>query len=283
MIGETTNIPDSVQGSAPGNAPSKIPTGLSGLYRFRDLLWSWTTRNVRGRYQQSVLGWLWAIIQPVASVLIFTVIFTMFVPVDTEGVPYILFSYTAMVPWTLLALAITDMSNALVFNMNLVTKIYFPREILPLAAMLARLLDFGIAALLLAVLVIIYRPDMYIPGLPMLPVILIIQLALITGLGLAFAALNVFYRDVQPFLALGIQLWFYASPIIYPVTAVPTHLQPLYFLNPMAGILESYRNILLYNQPPSPWLWLSAVVSAIVLVVGYWFFKRVEFLFADLV
>jgi lipopolysaccharide transport system permease protein len=278
MIGETTKIP-----ASPGNAPSRTPNGLLGLYRFRDLLWSWTTRNVRGRYQQSVLGWLWAIIQPVASVLIFTVIFTRFVPVNTDGVPYILFSYTAMVPWTLLSLALTDMSNALVFNMNLVTKIYFPREILPLAAMLARLLDFAIAALLLAVLVVIYQPAIYIAGLPMLPVVLLVQLALITGLGLAFAALNVFYRDVQPFLALGIQLWFYASPIIYPVSAVPANLHFLYFLNPMAGILESYRNILLYNQPASPWLWLSAVVSAILLVVGYWFFKRVEFLFADLV
>lgn len=271
MIGETTSI------------PAHLPAGLRGLYRFRDLLWSWTARNVRGRYQQSILGWLWAIVQPVASVLIFTVIFTMFIPVNTEGVPYILFSYTAMVPWTLLSLALTDMSNALVFNMNLVTKIYFPREILPLAAMLARLLDFGIAVLLLAVLVVIYRPELYVPGLPMLPVILLIQLAMIAGLGLTFAALNVFYRDVQPFLTLGIQLWFYASPILYPVSAVPPQLQPFYFLNPMAGILESYRNILLYNQPASPWLWLSAVVSVLILFFGYWFFKRVEFLFADLV
>lgn len=262
----------------------KRTSGVGGLYRFRDLLWSWSARTIRGRYQQSVLGWLWAIIQPVTSVLIFTVIFTMFIPVDTGGVPYILFSYTAMVPWTLLSAALTDMSNSLVFNMNLVTKIYFPREILPLAALLARMLDFAIAAALLAVLVLIYQPAVSLPGLLLLPVVLAVQLALIVGLGLALAALNVFYRDVQPFLALGLQLWFYASPIIYPITSVPDWLQPYYFaVNPMAGILESYRNILLYNQPASPWLWVSAVVSVVLLGAGYWFFKRVEFLFADLV
>lgn len=270
-------------GEASSSSNSNMASGMAGLYRFRDLLWSWTVRNVRGRYQQSILGWLWAIIQPVASVLIFTVIFTMFIPVDTDGVPYILFSYTAMVPWTLLSLSLTDMSNALVFNMNLVTKIYFPREILPLAALLARLLDFAIATVLLAVLVVIYQPAVYLPGLLMLPLILLIQLALTIGLGLALAALNVFFRDVQPFLALGLQLWFYASPIIYPVSTVPEWLRPLYFLNPMAGILEGYRNILLFQQPPSPWIWLSAAMSLVALVAGYWFFKRVEFLFADLV
>jgi lipopolysaccharide transport system permease protein len=261
-----------------------LASGMTGIYRFRDLLWSWASRTVRGRYQQSVLGWLWAIIQPVTSVLIFTVIFTLFIPLDTGGVPYILFSYTAMAPWTLLSVALTDMSNSLVFNMNLVTKIYFPREILPIAALLARLLDFAIAAALLALMVLIYRPAVYLPGLVMLPVVLIVQLALILGLGLGLAALNVFYRDVQPFLSLGLQLWFYASPIIYPITTVPEWLQPYYFaVNPMAGILESYRNILLFNQGVSPWLLSSAVISFALLLLGYWFFKRVEFLFADLV
>lgn len=264
-------------------ATSSVPTGMRGLYHFRDLLWSWTTRNVRARYQQSILGWLWAIIQPVATVLIFSVIFTLFIPVDTGGVPYPLFSYTAMVPWTLLTLALTDMSGSLVYNMNLVTKIYFPREILPLAAMLARMMDFGIASALLAVLVLIYQPQVNVGALWLLPVVLLIQLMLIMGMGLALAALNVFYRDVQPFLALALQLWFYASPIIYPVSVVPPSLAPIYYLNPMASILESYRNILLHNQGPSPWLWLAAVVSSVVLVFGIWYFKRVEFLFADLV
>jgi lipopolysaccharide transport system permease protein len=149
--------------------------------------------------------------------------------------------------------------------------------------MLARLMDFGIAALLLAVLLVVYQPPIYVPGLWLLPIVLFIQLMLLVGLGLAFAALNVFYRDVQPFLALGLQIWFYASPIIYPVTVVPEALKPIYYLNPMASILESYRNILLYNQGASPWLWLAALVSLATLLFGYWFFKRVEFLFADLV
>jgi lipopolysaccharide transport system permease protein len=223
------------------------------------------------------------VIQPVASVIIFSVIFTVFVPVNTGNVPYIVFSYVAMVPWTLLALSLTDMSNTLVFNMSLVTKIYFPREILPVAALLARLLDFAVASVLVVVLILIYRMPIFLPGWLFLPVILAIQLALMLGLGLAFAALNVFYRDVQPFLALGIQLWFYASPIIYPVTAVPVRLLPLYYLNPMAGIIEAYRSVLLHGEYPGSYLAVAAVVSFLILGIGYWYFKRVEFLFADLV
>lgn len=256
---------------------------LGVIYQSRDLLWTWTSRNIRARYQQSALGWFWAVIQPVASVLIFSVIFTVFVPVNTGGVPYIVFSYVAMVPWTLLALSLTDMSNALVFNMSLVTKIYFPREILPTAALLARVLDFAVASVLVVVLILVYRMPINLAAWLYLPVILVVQLALLLGLGLAFAALNVFYRDVQPFLALGIQLWFYASPIVYPVTAVPAALRPFYYLNPMAGIIEAYRSVLLFGQAPGSYLGLAAVVSFLIMGAGYWYFKRVEFLFADLV
>jgi lipopolysaccharide transport system permease protein len=253
------------------------------VFHAKDLLREWTSRTIRARYQQSVLGWFWAILQPVAQVAIFTIVFTMIVPIDTGDVPYILFSYVAIVPWMLLATSLPDMANALVDNMALVTKIYFPREILPIAAMLARLLDFGVAAVLVAILLLFYRVPPFPLGWLFLPVILTIELTLILGLGLACAALNVFFRDVRSILVLGLQLWFYASPIIYPVSLVPEWLRPFYFLNPMAGVITAYRAVLLDGQLPGPYLASAAVIALLVFVAGYWFFKRVEFQFADIV
>lgn len=253
------------------------------LYQSRDLLSSWTGRNIRARYQQSALGWLWAIFQPAAQVAIFSIIFTRIVPVDTGDIPYPVFSYVAIVPWTLLASSLADMSQSIVTNMGLVTKIYFPREILPVAAMLARLMDFGVAVGLLLILMLYFRVPFYPPVLFFFPLILAVQLLLIIGIGLGMAAANVFFRDVQSLLTLGLQLWFYASPIIYPVTMVPEQFRTLYFLNPMAGILEGYRDILLYQRAPGPYLLPSTIVTVVIFLLGTWFFKRVEFRFADIV
>jgi lipopolysaccharide transport system permease protein len=256
---------------------------LSNLFRARDLLWSWTLRTIRARYQQSILGGLWMIIQPVATVAIFTIIFTRFVPVDTGGIPYVVFSYVAVIPWTFLSSSLTDMSTSLVQNLSLVTKIYFPREALPLAAMLARLLDFAIAAIVLVVLILIYQVPIFPIGWLYLPLILLIQIGLVLGVGLLLASLNVFFRDVQSFLTLGIQLWFYASPIIYPVDLVPSQWISLYYLNPMAGILEAYRAVLLYQRFPGESLFIAGLEALVLLILGYWFFKRVEFKFADII
>lgn len=258
-------------------------TTQSSLLSYRDLLWAWTRRTIRARYQQSLLGVAWALVQPLARVAIFTFIFTQIVPVDTGDVPYVIFSYVAMVPWTLFSSAITDMVGALVGNMNLVTKIYFPREILPLAAMLARLLDALIAAGVLVLLFVVYQYPVYLPGLLYLPLILAVQLALMVGLGLFGAALNVFYRDVRYVIELGLQLWFYATPIIYPIDLVPERFQVLYFLNPMAGVIEAYRAVLLHGQAPGSYLLFSTVAALVIMVLGVLFFKRVEFQFADVV
>lgn len=258
-------------------------TQTQQLTKTRDLVWAWTVRTLRGRYQQSALGWLWAVIQPVATVAIFALVFTRILPVDTGGVAYILFSYAAVAPWTLLSTSLTDMAISLVQNMNLVGKIYFPREALPIAAMLARLADFGVSLTLLAILLVIYQIPVSWIGLSFLPLILLIQLALILGLGLGSAALNVFYRDVDPMLKLIIQVWFYASPILYPVSLVPKEWQWVYFLNPMAGIIAAYRDVLIYNTLPGNYLLASALISLIILALGYWYFKRVEFQFADII
>jgi len=252
-------------------------------FGYRDLLVAWTLRIIRARYKQSVLGGLWAIIQPAATVAIFTIIFTLFIPIDTGNIPYILFSYTAMVPWLLFSSSISDMVDSIVINMHLVTKIYFPREIFVVAAMLARLMDFAIAFGILVLLILFNRAPVNPWGWLSLPVLVVIQLSLSLGLGLFGAALNVFYRDIKHVFTLALQLWFYATPIIYPINLVPTHFHKFYFLNPMAGVIESYRSILLDGALPTSNLLLSAVVSMSILVFGYWFFRRVEHLFADVI
>lgn len=254
------------------------------LYQAKELLWAWTSRNIRSRYQQSLLGWLWAIIQPAAQVSIFTIVFTLFIPIETGQAPYVIFSYVALAPWSLLAAALPDMANALVDNMGLVTKIYFPREVLPLAALLARLMDFGIGLIVIAGLLLFFQIPLSLGSLLYLPLLLALELVLIIGLGLGCAALNVFFRDVRSLLILGIQLWFYASPILYPIALVPEKLRPFYFLNPMSGIIDGYRAILLYQTVPDLNMLLPAILtSSTVFVAGYWLFKRVEFRFADIV
>lgn len=260
-----------------------MTTYLTTLFSSRDLIWAWTGRTIRGRYQQSILGWLWAVIQPAASAAVFTVIFTRFVPVDTGDTPYPVFSYVAMVPWAFTSSSISDMAASVVQNMSLVTQISFAREVLPISAMLSRLLDFGVAAMLVVALIALFRVEVFVQGWVFLPLILAVQMGFVLGLGFIAAALNVFFRDVQPLLALGIQLWFYASPIIYPIEMVPGRLRPLYYLNPMAGVLEAYRSVLLYGRFPDSSLLVAALVALLVLTGGYWFFKRVDDLFADII
>ena len=258
-------------------------TTQASFLSHRPLLYAWIVRTIRARYKQSILGGLWAIVQPTVTTLIFSVVFTYFVPIDTDGIPYIVFSYVAMAPWTFFTTSLMDMVESLVINMNLVSKIYFPREILPIAALLARLLDFGIATILLVAIFLYFQIGIDVRMLLFLPAVLATQIALTLGLGFIGAALNVFYRDVKHVITLVIQLWLYASPIIYPVTSVPEWLRPYYFVNPMAGILESYRDILLRQQPPGSYLFISIASAALLLFVGYRFFKRVEFQFADVV
>ena len=259
---------------------------LKPVTTHRDLLLAWTFRIIRARYQQSFLGLLWAILQPAAQVLVFTIIFTQFVPIQTGNTAYILFSSVAMVPWTFFANSLTDMVNSLVENMNLVTKVYFPREILPLAALLARFADFIIASLMLVLLMLFLGAKVHLQGLLLIPLIVLVQVALALGLGLIGAALNVYYRDIKHIFNLGIELWKYVTPVFYPLATVeraPEWLQKIYFLNPMVGVIQSYRDVLLEGRLPGSLLALSAGIALAVLVLGYWFFKRMEFQFADVV
>lgn len=260
-----------------------LSSGIKSFITHRELLFAWTSRIIRARYQQSLLGGLWAVLQPAATVAIFTVIFTRFIRVNTGDIPYVVFSYSAMVPWIMFSTSITDMVDSLVLNMNLITKIYFPREILVTAALLARLLDFVIAFLMLVVLMVFYRIPVFTPAWIFLPAVILVQLLLALGIGLAGSALYVFSRDIKHLVALGLQLWFYATPIIYPVDLVPQQWLFAYHLNPMAGVIEAYRDILIHGSAPGPYLTISALIAIVVIAVSYVFFTKVQSTFADII
>ena len=251
-------------------------THFREFYGYRSLLLTWTGRELRIRYKQSLLGTLWAILQPLALMILFVIVFSRFVQLPSDDIPYPIFSYTALLPWTFFATAITFGIPTLVNNMNLVTKIYFPREILPLASIGAALVDFAIASVMLFVLLLFYRIPLYSTWV-WVPVLVLVQTGFTIGVILPASALNAFYRDVRFVIPLATQIWMYATPIIYPASAVPEWLRPFYFLNPMAGLIVSYRRVILQGLPPDTMAFGMAVgVSLLFLVVGYFYFKHVE-------
>ena len=251
------------------------------LWHYRDLLAFLVLRDVRIRYSQSVLGVGWALMQPFFQMIVFTVVFGRLAQIDSEGVPYAIFSYTALVPWTYFAAAVTESTGSLVASASLLSKVYFPRLIIPLAPVLARLLDFVIALGLLAVMLLAFRitPTPWAVTLPLLTVPMILTAA---GLGSLLTALAVRYRDVKYGIGLLVQLLMYASPVVYPASLVPPPLRLLYGLNPMAGVIEGYRAALL-GTTPMPWdlIAVGSVSAVVIAVVGIRYFRRMERFFAD--
>jgi lipopolysaccharide transport system permease protein len=264
-------------------AAKAVCNGPGSFRQTADLLYTWTARHMRARYEQSLLGWLWAVAQPAAQVAIFSLIFTRVIPIDTGGIPYVLFSFVALAPWAFLSAALTDMTSAITDNMALVSKIHFRREVLPISAMRARLIDFFVATAVTIVLVACYRYPFEPSGLLLLPIVLLIHISLIAGIGLACAAANTFLRDVRPLLVLVLQVWFYASPILYPVAQVPANVRGLYALNPAVGIIEGYRAVWLSAELPVQYLYASAAVAGVCLIGGWLLFRQAESLFADVV
>jgi lipopolysaccharide transport system permease protein len=255
----------------------------ASLFRHGELLLNWTLREIKVRYKQSYLGIAWAVLQPLSATIILTLVFSRFLDVPTDGVPHVLFYYTAMLPWALLASALSFGVTSLVNNMHLVKTIAFPREILPLATILVSLVDFFVASVIFVFLAAAYHVPFGATWL-WVPLILLIQLILMTGVVLYTSAVTVFYRDLRFVVPLGLQLWMYLSPVIYPLSLVPNGLRPWYGLNPMAGVIDSYRRVILLGQPPDTfYLSVAAVVSCLLLFAAYRSFKRVEPDFADLI
>jgi lipopolysaccharide transport system permease protein len=256
---------------------------LRTLYRYRELLLSWTVREITVRYKQAILGVAWAALQPLAMMAVFSIIFTVFIPVQTDGVPYPIFSLTALLPWLLLSTALIAGSSSLVNNMTLVTKVQFPKEILPLAHVGAAAFDCAIGTLILATALVIYHSPLSW-SLLIVPCLVVIQVVLTSGLVLLTSAATVRYRDIRFIIPLVVQLWLYATPIIYPLSSVPASWQVVLRVNPMTTIIEGYRDAVLYSRVPM-WhdvAWV-AVVSVAILVIGYVYFKHTEAWFADII
>lgn len=254
------------------------------LIHYRELLWSWVVRNIKVRYKQSLLGAAWAILQPLSTTVLFALIFSYFLRVDTGGTPYPIFYYSALLPWTFFASSISFGVQSLVGSLNLVTKIYFPKEILPVSVVMASFVDFLVAATIYVAMMIFYRVPVGV-SLVLLPVLILIQMLLTIGVVLLASALNVFYRDIRFVVPLGIQLWMYLTPIIYPVERVPERFRILYMtVNPMAGLIDSYRRVVVTAEwPQYPYLLSATAISIVVFLVAYWYFKKVEPVFADII
>ncbi len=215
--------------------------------------------------------------------VIFTLIFSFIARIPSDGLPYPIFSYSALLPWTLLSTSLTMAVPSLVNNMNLVTKVYFPREILPIAAVAASFVDFLVAGMIFVGLMAYYGFSIGISAV-FIPLILAAQVLLIVGVTLWASALNVFYRDIRFVIPLAVQLWMYLTPIIYPVSIVPEQYRPFYMLNPMASIVDGYRRVLLLGQyPDAVYLAFATMLAIAILAFGYRYFKQAELKFADLI
>lgn len=254
---------------------------ISELIYYRDLLWFLTVRGIKAKYAQSVMGVSWAIIQPLFSTLVFTVVFGKLAKIESDNAPYFLFSFVALVPWTFFANTLTESANSLVANANMISKVYFPRLVLPLSSIFSKGLDFLISLILLCVFLVIYQ---VVPAweIIFLPWMLIVLLMTSLGIGMILSAMAVQYRDVKHAMTFGVQLLMYAAPVVYPTTNVPEKWQVLYALNPMVGVIESFRSVFLGTLPfPYSWMMSGTIVSVVLFVFGLFYFKRMERTFAD--
>jgi lipopolysaccharide transport system permease protein len=252
------------------------------LWRYRELVLFLALRDVKVRYKQAVFGILWAVLQPLAGMLVFTVVFHKLAHVPSDGVSYILFAFTGMMVWTLFSGGLDTATTSLVSNSALVTKVYFPRVAIPLASVLPRLVDFGVSLVLLAVLLVVERHPPG-PQVLLLPVIVVWSVLLAFGVGLIFATIHVRYRDAHHAMSLLVQLWLYASPVAYSSTLVPQNWRWAYSLNPLVGLLDTVRWAALGTPPPGAYALLSAATGLVALIFGVRLFARSERRLADVV
>jgi lipopolysaccharide transport system permease protein len=256
---------------------------LAKLRQYSDLLYTLSVHRIKVRYKQSVLGVCWAILQPLSMMLIFTFIFSFIARIPSDGAPYAIFAYTALLPWNYFSSGISNATNGLVSHSQFVTKVYFPREILPITYVVAALFDFLVASILLAGLMIYYHVALTLNVLYAMPIILVLS-CFALAMSFFFSATQVRFRDVGVAVPLLLQLWLFATPVIYPLSAVPLRLRPIYTLNPMVGVIESFRQVMLRGAAPDlKSLLVPAIVSLVLLFVSYIYFKRIEATMADFI
>lgn len=266
-------------------SPSRGLRGLdlSELWQYRDLFYFLVWRDVKTRYAQSALGVGWAVVQPVLQMIVFTVVFGNLAKIDSEGVPYAIFSFAALVPWTFFSQALIGSTSSLSRSHGVLEKIYFPRLVIPMSAVMAKLVDFVIALVLLGGLMAWFRivPTAWALTLPVLVLLMVLTSA---GVGMWLAALAVQYRDVNHAINFGAQILMYAAPVVYPVSLIPDQYRLLYAINPMVGVIEGFRSALLSTNP-MPWdlIAVGSATAVVVAVAGSFYFRRMERIFADVV
>src|ERR1044072_5804373 len=222
---------------------------LSKLRQYKDLVWTLSLHRIKVRYKQSVLGILWAFLQPIWMMLVFTFIFSLIARMPSEGIPYAIFAFTALLPWNYFSTSVSNATSSLVKDAQFVTKVYFPREILPITYIIAALFDFAIASTLLAALMIYYRIALTVNVLYTIPILLVLT-CFALAISLTFSATQVRFRDIGMAMPLLLQLWLFATPVIYPLSAVPERWRSFYTLNPMVGVIESFRDVVLKGEAP---------------------------------
>jgi lipopolysaccharide transport system permease protein len=259
-----------------------IPVDLHELWAYRELIFSFSLRDIKLRYKQTGLGVAWAALQPILTMLIFTVIFGGFAKIPSDGIPYPLFVLAALLPWLLFAEGLTRSTTSMITNANIMTKVYFPRLIMPLSSIISPLVDFMISFVILMVMMAWYgfTPSV---NIVFLPVFLLLALATSLGVGLWLSALNVKYRDFQYTVPFLIQIWMFASPVVYSSSLVPESLRLVFGLNPMTGVIEGFRWALLGSGTPSAMVLVSVGMVIVLLVSGMFYFRRMEQYYADIV
>ena len=255
---------------------------ISELLRERELLYFLVWKDIKVKYKQTALGVAWAILQPLLGMLLFTLLFGRVAKLPSDGMPYPVFYYSALLSWTYFANSLNTASNSVISNSSLITKVYFPRILLPASAVIASLLDLTIASLILVGLLLIYGVA-FTPSFALLPLILLLLVVFTLGVGQFFAALNVNYRDVKHALPFLVQLWMFASPVVYPISMVPAGYHWLLSLNPITGIIEATRAIIAGRAIPWDLLGISMLLTVLTFILGIWYFHRTARRFADVI
>lgn len=256
---------------------------LSELWQFRELLYFLTWRDIKVRYKQTLLGAAWAIIQPFLTMVVFSLFFGKLAKIPSDNLPYPIFSFAALVPWTFFATGLTQSSNSLVGSSNLIKKVYFPRLAIPISTVFSGVVDFALAFLVLLGMMVFYG-IMPTAAVVYLPLFLLLALVSALGVGLWLTAMNVQFRDIRYVVPFLVQIWMFATPIAYPSSLLPQPWRTFYGLNPMTGVVEGFRWALLgTDTAPGPIIFVSALVSVALLISGAFYFKRMEKTFADVV
>jgi lipopolysaccharide transport system permease protein len=263
-------------------APRWPGINVSELWANRELLLFLVWRDIKVQYAQTALGAAWAVVQPLMTMLIFTLVFGRLAKIPSDGVPYSVFTLAALIPWMYFSSAFSAASASLVNSSNLITKVYFPRLIIPIVSVLSGLVNFAVSCIVLAVMMIWYHVTPSLLAIPMIPALLLLMILTATGVGCWLAAVYIQYRDVRQIVPFIVQIWMYISPVVYPLSLVPERYRTLYALNPMAGIIQTFRVVLL-RTGEIPWgtLGVSTIVGIAMFLCGTLYYRRTEHLFAD--